>query len=305
MQTRLDGPDGTARHGESASSHSESASSLMRRATAMLCAVVSAAALGGCTAPRIDGRAEAEQSRSECETSYFAAKSHSRTMRGDSHIIVRYLAAKAAQNDWTTVASSCQQRFAEGTIRSAQAEHTAVTLGSLIGRNDGYHAVSASAIHDATGSGLAGDVLGDLAIAEDRAGFIMEILAAQNASGATLRRSDDHKTAGQMLFSLSSLDSDPRKKVYDITKFISHVDSMTDSETGLTAPTIALTEIDCAREQLNAVDDAQHGGTTSQTGDVQPGAMNGSLRTLSQLIASRLTAAFDFGYPDTDMALFE
>ncbi|KAB7790846.1 hypothetical protein [Bifidobacterium leontopitheci] len=357
MQTRLHGFDGTARHGNGGVT-------LTRRAAAMLCAAVSTVALTGCTAPRIDGRAESEQHPSACESAYFAGEAHSRTMRrSDRHIIVRYLAAKAAQDDWTQVAAACQKRFAQGTIRAAQAEHTAVTLGALLGRGDGYRSVSSSELRGADGSELGGGVLGALSVAEDRAGFVMEILAAQNARGASLHASDDHKTAGQLLFTLSGLENDPRRKVYDITGFIGHTASMTDSQTGLSVPTIALTEIDCAREQLKAIDDAQNGGAasdaesastsgdqqsaqvdgqsgtasseTAQSGDdatgssssattssattssgatssgatqsdgTQPGDVNESLYILSQLIASRITTAFSYGYPDTDAALFE
>ena len=54
-----------------------------------------------------------------------------------------------------------------------------------------------------------------MSLAEDRAGFVMEVLAARDTPGATLSRSDRHKTAGQLLFTASGLSRDPREKVYD------------------------------------------------------------------------------------------
>lgn len=81
----------------------------------------------------------------------------------------------------------------------------------------------------------------------------MEVLAARDTPGATLSRSDRHKTAGQLLFTASGLSRDPREKVYDIQKILASPTSMTDSTTGLSVPTTALTEIDCAREQLAAM----------------------------------------------------
>ena len=130
-------------------------------------------------------------------------------MNGRHHIIMRYLAAKQAVGQWSEVAATCTQRFAQGTIRSAQAEHVAVTLGTRLGGNDTYRTVSDDSLRQVLGIDLDGATLGAMSLAEDRAGFVMEVLAARDTPGATLSRSDRHKTAGQLLFTASGLSRDP------------------------------------------------------------------------------------------------
>ena len=243
-------------------------------------------------------------------------------MNGRHHIIMRYLAAKQAVGQWSEVAATCTQRFAQGTIRSAQAEHVAVTLGTRLGGNDTYRTVSDDSLRQVLGIDLDGATLGAMSLAEDRAGRIPR--------GATLSRSDRHKTAGQLLFTASGLSRDPREKVYDIQKILASPTSMTDSTTGLSVPTTALTEIDCAREQLAAMADdgasakSKHtdktGNNTNGSGDTDSatdttdvnatdtntvGTENDArLRVLSTLISSHITSAFALGYPDMDAFLF-
>ena len=246
-------------------------------------------------------------------------------MNGRHHIIMRYLAAKQAVGQWSEVAATCTQRFAQGTIRSAQAEHVAVTLGTRIGGNDTYRTVSDDSLRQVLGIDLDGATLGAMSLAEDRAGFVMEVLAARDTPGATLSRSDRHKTAGQLLFTASGLSRDPREKVYDIQKILASPTSMTDSTTGLSVPTTALTEIDCAREQLAAMANdgasakSKHtdktgnntNGSATDTTDVNATDTNtvgtendARLRVLSTLISSHITSAFALGYPDMDAFLF-
>ena len=272
-------------------------SSWCRRIVAALCITALCGALSACSAPRIDGRAESEHQPSACESAYWAADASTATMNGRHHIIMRYLAAKQAVGQWSEVAATCTQRFAQGTIRSAQAEHVAVTLGTRIGGNDTYRTVSDDSLRQVLGIDLDGATLGAMSLAEDRAGFVMEVLAARDTPGATLSRSDRHKT---------------------------------DSTTGLSVPTTALTEIDCAREQLAAMANdgasakSKHtdktGNNTNGSGDTDSatdttdvnatdtttvGTENDArLRVLSTLISSHITSAFALGYPDMDAFLF-
>ncbi len=210
-----------------------SISSWCRRIVAALCITALCGALSACSAPRIDGRAESEHQPSACESAYWTADASTATMNGRHHIIMRYLAAKQAVGQWSEVAATCTQRFAQGTIRSAQAEHVAVTLGTRLGGNDTYRTVSDDSLRQVLGIDLDGATLGAMSLAEDRAGFVMEVLAARDTPGATLSRSDRHKTAGQLLFTASGLSRDPREKVYDIQKILASPTSMTDSTTGL------------------------------------------------------------------------
>ncbi|RSX52836.1 hypothetical protein D2E25_1407 [Bifidobacterium goeldii] len=297
--------------------------------TGALCLMLSA-----CSAPRIDGRAESEQQPSACETAYYAAESNTSVMATDSGapMLMRFFAAQSATQQWVDVAGYCAHRFAEGTLRSAQAEYTASILGNKL---DITPASRASSLEGITALHADADALGGMAVAEDRAGFVIEVLAARKVDGASLALSDDHKTAGQLLFSLSKASKDPRSKVYDVRGILAHPDTMTDSATGLSARTVAVAEITCAREELSAmtaetsentadsdaadrthtdsVDTAASSADTSASStDTSLGATTAAantqrsktLRTLSDLVASRISLAFTYGYPAFDHALF-
>ena len=146
-----------------------------------------------------------------------------------------------------------------------------------------------------------------MAVAEDRAGFAIEVLAARGqTAGATLALSDMHKTAGQQLVALangnfddsgaqssSSGQNDPRQKVYAIDQLLANPTAIADKASGQTVPTAAAIEMDCARAQIKAVTESKS-STESDT-----------LLILAALAAKHAYTAFQLGYPATDAALFE
>ena len=93
-------------------------------------------------------------------------------------------------------------------------------------------------------------------MAEDRAGFAIEVLAARGqTAGATLALSDMHKTAGQQLVALangnfddsgaqssSSGQSDPRPKVYAIDQLLAAKHAYTAFQLGYPATDAELFE---------------------------------------------------------------
>ena len=90
-------------------------------------------ALTACSMPRIAGRAEAEQRQSPCEKAYFDATADNKIAHDQhQHIIRRYFSAQQAVSAWTNTAAQCPARFAEGTLRSAQARHMARALGDQL-----------------------------------------------------------------------------------------------------------------------------------------------------------------------------
>ena len=90
-------------------------------------------ALTACSMPRIAGRAEAEQRQSPCEKAYFDATADNKIAHDQhQHIIRRYFSAQQAVSVWTNTAAQCPARFAEGTLRSAQARHMARALGDQL-----------------------------------------------------------------------------------------------------------------------------------------------------------------------------
>lgn len=187
-------------------------SSWCRRIVAALCITALCGALSACSAPRIDGRAESEHQPSACESAYWAADASTATMNGRHHIIMRYLAAKQAVGQWSEVAATCTQRFAQGTIRSAQAEHVAVTLGTRIGGNDTYRTVSDDSLRQVLGIDLDGATLGAMSLAEDRAGFVMEVLAARDTPGATLEPVRPAQDRGAIALHRVRLEPRPARK---------------------------------------------------------------------------------------------
>lgn len=343
-----------------------------RKVTACLAVFICAGlslSLGGCSVPRYVGRAESEQTMSACERSYVAASSsYDVVTEAGKPLLLRWLLASRAQSQWINVAADCADRFAEGVIRAAQASlfasRLAVRLGITVNSGNEHTAVS---LDNVTSLDVSESTLTGMALAEDRAGFSVEVLAARGSSDATLAIADEHKATGERLISLadahnrststssdstgtSSAINDPRQKVYDVSSLLTNASDIVDPATGLRASTYAVVEINCAREELAAVN-----GQTSQTDDHAANADNASpssagssanssgssndhtsqnsnshvttssqsdgastsvltdspdsehtkaMRTLAQLISSRVTRAFTAGYPAFDHALF-
>lgn len=110
----------------------------------LACIGLLVASLTACSAPRISGRAEAEQQPSPCEKAYADATANADIMADKSrHIVMRYLAAQEAISDWANTAAYCPARFADGTLRSAQARHTArLDGGATCDQHRTAHAVA-------------------------------------------------------------------------------------------------------------------------------------------------------------------
>ena len=274
--------------------------------------------------------ARSRNTSSACESAYWAADASTATMNGRHHIIMRYLAAKQAVGQWSEVAATCTQRFAQGTIRSAQAEHVAVTLGTRLGGNDTYRTVSDDSLRQVLGIDLDGATLGAMSLAEDRAGFVMEVLAAR---GYARRHPEPVRPAqdrGAIALHRVRLEPRPTRKGLRHPEDPRLADLDDRFHDRPERATTALTEIDCAREQLAAMADdgasakSKHtdktGNNTNGNGDTDSatdttdvnatdtntvGTENDArLRVLSTLISSHITSAFALGYPDMDAFLF-
>ena len=172
-----------------------------RRALAVACAGAMLCSLTACSMPRLAGRAEAERTMSPCEQALTLVNDHDWAGDG-SPMMVRFVAGQSVPLTWIDVATYCPGRFGEGVLRDAQ---TKAQLSSLAERLGGVAPTVTPARLDGVTSAVAGtDVLDAMAVAEDRAGFALEVLAARGRTdGATLTLSDMHKTAGQQLVSLA------------------------------------------------------------------------------------------------------
>ena len=243
--------------------------------------------------PRLAGRAEAERTMSSCESAYVAAQSHTAVVGGadGEPMMVRYMAARELPFDWLDVAAQCTERFGEGAYRSAQAKTITTRLAAKL-RQEAPE-VQPARLDGVSTLKVEPQALLDMAVAEDRAGFAVEVLAARDVADADLATSDNHKTTAQQLVSLSGIepnsDDDPRQKVYAVDALLGESGTVEDSVSGMTLPAVAVIEMDCARAEANA-----YAGT-----DVDSAAM------LANLVARHAYQAFQLGYPVTDDTIFE
>ena len=283
-----------------------SVSFIAKRVCALLCTAILMPALTACSMPRIAGRAEAEQRQSPCEKAYFDATADNKIAHDQhQHIIRRYFSAQQRSPHGRTPRRNVR-RVAEGTLRSAQARHMARALGDQL--SVAVAPITLSRFDDVESLDVDSKSLATAAQAEDRAGFAMEVLAARNSGHATLDISNRHKTTSQRFASFSGT-IDDRRKTYEATALLAHPDTMLDSATGLTAPTDATIEMNCARSEItaiagssNAANDHSQSRVTNAKQSTDSRAQ--SLGVLAGLIADRVELALDWGYPSFDEALF-
>lgn len=265
--------------------------------------------LASCASPRIEGKAESQQTISDCERFYTLATDTTRTMNTAPFGFQRYLAAQTVAHSWQLTAAYCANRFEEGSLKSAQAQAKASALGAQFNLPSG---IQANRVFDqSVSSTMNATSLRAIALAEDRAGFIVEVLAARGVPNATLALSDTHKATASELITLAGNKGnkeDPREKVYDITQILAHPNIIVDQATGLSAPTIAVAQIDCAREELEAMrKSSSDTGNNSDTGAITKTNQQqhvDDLFIMAQLISHNAALSFSFGYPSDDGALF-
>lgn len=288
--------------------------SLLSRAVSALLGVALISSVSACAAPRIEGRAESEQSMSTCERFLSTAQSHSNIVSNNNiPLLVRYQFADFEQHDWLNVAMQCPAQLSEATMRSAQAQHSARMLANYFGFS--YTPLTVTQL-DATNSiSLPDESLAQLALAEDRAGFATEVLAGRYAStqiptdtafvkqlandGTLLTLSDEHKEVASRMMTLAQGAQDLRRKVYDTQQLTANPVATTDAANGIRSHTAAILEISCAREELQALGKLP----TSDIAKAQKDSSDALLQFVL-LIATHATTAFDLGYPSADYALF-
>ncbi|PJM73457.1 hypothetical protein CS006_05330 [Bifidobacterium primatium] len=289
----------------------------------------------------LSGQGTDDSELSPCEQALTLATRHTRQYQEGMPSSIRLLSAAAAQHDWRNVAADCPQRFAEGTVRSAMATHAATTLASQLHIKDVSKVMDSPAAQVASGTTLSidTDAAATLSLAEDRAGFGYEILAARNNADATLYQlSNQRKTNAQILATAVKHEKDPRQKIYSIKSVVNNPATSTDPDTGLTAATSAVIEMNCAVEQLNAMaavdaadgdDDASSSSNSSTTDSAGSSSADASgtgssaassttagssaisakerasLTTVSSLISAHILQAIDLGYPALESALLK
>ncbi len=173
-----------------------------RRLASALCASAMLCSLSACSMPRLAGRAEAEAQMTPCEKAMTLAGYATHPAEG-TPLLEQYATGLAAPLAWIDVAGYCSGRFAEGTLRDAQTKQWLAFLADKFGQS--APEVTPARLDGVTSANVDRSVLDAMAVAEDRAGFAIEVLAARGqTAGATLALSDMHKTAGQQLVALAN-----------------------------------------------------------------------------------------------------
>jgi hypothetical protein len=220
----------------------------------------------------------------------------------------RYLSGLAASRSWLDVAASCPSHFGEGVMKSAQMHHASDVSARALGIEPSHENAAVENLNDVTDLGLPDAALEQLALAEDRAGFEVGVLAARNTPDATLALSDAHKATAERLIWLTDGhgrpgSNDTRQKVYDVSALLEHPDVIEDPATKLTAPTLAVVEMTCARADIAALNNA--GGKRGFKKSARQPENQNAMTNLATLVGFRTYLALTLGYPATDAALFE
>jgi hypothetical protein len=275
----------------------------------------------GSALARVEGRAEQETELSPCEVAYQGAQHDQAAFDTAISSVQRSQASRSASEHWIAVAANCTGRFAEGSMNSALALYALSRIEGTSPFSDAIAAVPSDAI---AGSHLSSSEASAIALAEDRAGFRIEVLAARSgASSDSLRLSDNHKALAQSLVSLHPETSDPREKVYAVQQLLAHPATITDSVTGLSTTTSGQIEMDTARAIVEAMtatksssendtdgDDASASASSSSSSSTSTSTSTSAsssnrnaedsiqaLTVAARITASRAATAFALGFP--------
>ena len=222
---------------------------------------------------------------------------------GGELVYTRYRDAQRSARVWREVAVMCPGRFSEGVMASAQMDHLSGILAARLGIAVSAHR---TAIDEHTDLQLDDHAAAGLALAQDRAGFAMEVLASRHKADKTLLALSDRRKALASGFAARTSEQTSREKVYSVQTLLKDPDSATDDATGLLSPTSAYVEMDAVREQLGAL--AERSGSN---GNGNNGVTDGiviqdedTARTLASLLSEEAAQAMRLGYPAHDTALF-
>lgn len=253
-----------------------------------------AVALSGCSAlPSVEHTASTV-SADPCTTALLAAQESQDASSGTNGsaigMVGRFFAARDASRQWLVVATQCSPRFSEGVVKAAAAYHSATLLARKTGLDSLLPDFSVTTLDSSVNT----DTLRAIAVAQDKAAYSLEVLAARQrptnaaeeklslthrdiaasvtqaalaCSGSAAADTGSGSVGGTDNASCST--TDPRKKVYAVENLLDDsTDSATstgfvDAATGLSTTLRAAVEMDCALEELQAVGET---GVTA-TGD--------------------------------------
>lgn len=263
--------------------------------------VIAVLGLSGCSALPSLEHDDSETSAGSCTSTVMTAQRAESSVSTGVTVLHRIRAAAVAASSWLDVATTCPQRFSEGVIRAAAAEIVTDDLTRRAGlptvdREQSQNIEITGPKDSAEAATLAG-----LAVAQDRAGFAFEVLAAR---GDRLRERDEtislhHRDSAAILVaslhdcsqqsSDTCMTDDPREKIYSVANLKNPDTTIVDPTSGLSMPIGAAVEMDAVLEQLSAVTSSEL-DTTGKT-------------ALARFITYDAVTAFSLGYPRAPLPL--
>ena len=251
------------------------------------------------TVPGIDRQDDNESSLSPCEQALKSGLRSQQQMNAAMPSSYRLLSAESARHQWNEVAVQCPERFAEGTVRSALAAYQSQRLAAQLKIT--LSDAPSPALTENLQWDLKADEASALSVAEDREAFALEVLAARkNADQRLYRLSEQRKLNAQLLADAVKQEQDTRQRVYSVSALLNKSDSSVDPSNGVQASTVAVLEMNCALEQLQALagtEEAESSDGNGQSAHAQ------TLAAASDLIAAHMYQAFTDGYPAVESLL--
>lgn len=256
----------------------------------MVCALAGCAANGDSirdSLPHIDGQ-ELSAAAGSCEEALLDAGRAARTADMGGPRMARLPLIAAERDAWLDAAAACPERFGEMTMRAALAGHT-IDVEASMGSMDALTAVATGgeSAPDAKAfapvDGVSAEAAAVIALAEDRAGFGYEVIAARGErDDADVAASEHHRRVASLW--AAKADKDPRLKVYQPSGL---TDGSGTAKVGaVTTNERAAVAMDAALEEIKGL-----------TADVLEGSGTEASGRLASVIAANAAEAFRQGYP--------
>lgn len=232
-----------------------------------------------------------------------------------------------AANSWKNVAMQCNSRFAQGVVFSAQNTWKLINLGqSNLEQGNESSASSASKIANQMESNVYKKLydfanstknlhlhwnylpIAQAALEQDKLAFMLQTLAAKDVDNISLRQSDITATTANTLMHFASNGRDLRQKVYEIPQ--KNLDSgvAKDEASGKELPIVAIAYMDCARAELDALNQvifpADKNGNVDHN-QIFSKTNQDFINILSDIAISHIISAYSYGYPSDASAIFE
>lgn len=237
--------------------------------------------------PHIDGQ-ELSAPKNSCEDALLHAGRAASDVDASGFRAAAMAALAHERDAWIAVGAQCPDRFGEAVMRAALADHAVGVEASMGGlralgtslSDDGPLSSSADRSPVASASAASADVI---ALAEDRAGFGYEVIAARNGREPDdVLASESHRRVASLWTARAN--GDPRLKVYQTTG-LSDGSGMA-KVNGTVVPERAAIAMDAALEEINGLADA---GLSADDAAAR--------ERLAVVVAANAAEAFAAGFP--------